>query len=185
MSDDEIVAALQARIADGRRNDYPSRWSVFDCATVADVEAAEQIIGYPLPMLLRHIYLKVANGGIGPFGGIDGLPPHGYESDGSMLVDYDTWYTVELDPDDSPPPPRGVIFLCNYGCAMWAMVDCWQPHGQMWWWAQGERDRYKVTLAEWLTGWLTDGRNVIHDAEIDRDGESWHWPDTHRESNDE
>jgi hypothetical protein len=175
MSDDEIIAALQARVADGRRANHVSGEAPA-CATSAHIGAAEKIIGFPLPPLLRRIYLEVANGGVGPFGGIEGLPPDGYTSDGDMLEGYDEWYTVELGPNEPPPPPRGVIFLCDFGCAMWAMLDCRHPQGQMWWRAEGEQDRYKVTLAEWLSGWLEDGRDVLDGAEIDADGESWHYP---------
>jgi hypothetical protein len=42
-------------------------------ATQAAVSEAEEIIGLPLPRLLRRLYLEVANGGFGPRSGILGV----------------------------------------------------------------------------------------------------------------
>jgi hypothetical protein len=131
MSDDEIIAALRARVADSRPTDLSNYSPRLDHATADDVEAAEQVIGYPLPPLLRRIYLEVANGGIGPFGGIDGLPTLADTSYVSTLNAYEDWYAVDLEPDEPPPLPRGVMVLCDFGCAMAAMIDFRTPDGAM------------------------------------------------------
>ena len=44
------------------------------------MRAAERVIGFPLPPLLRRIYGEIANGGVGPFLGVEGLPG-GYSSE--------------------------------------------------------------------------------------------------------
>lgn len=180
LSDDEIIVALQRRVAAGLPADPD--WPFVDAADPAkpaDLDAAEKIIGYPLPPLLRRIYLEVANGGVGPFSGIDGMPPDGYTSNGDMLEGYENWHSVEVGPDEPTPPPRGVIFLCDYGCAMWALIDCRNPDGRMWWSEEGERDKLTVTLAQWLTAWLADSnRNILTDPDVTvADDESWHYPD--------
>jgi hypothetical protein len=177
MTDDEIIAALRERVAAGRPTDSP--WTrAHNRAEPTDLKAAEKIIGYPLPPLLRRIYLEVANGGVGPFSGIEGVQPHGYMSDGDMLAGYENWHSIELEPDEPPPPPRGVIFLCDYGCAMWTLIDCRHPDGRMWWWEEGERDKLTITLAQWLTAWLSDGsRNILLDPGATIANDSWHRPD--------
>jgi len=59
MTDDEIISAarVQQRLT-GRIRPEP--------ASLEQVEEAELKIGYPLPPLLRRLYLEVANGGFGP-----------------------------------------------------------------------------------------------------------------------
>lgn len=50
-------------------------------ATVAEVEAAEAVLGHPLPALLRRILLEVANGGFGPGYGLLGVGAGGWTDD--------------------------------------------------------------------------------------------------------
>lgn len=60
--------ALCKRIRDRSlhaRRDYPP-------ATEEQLQATETAIGHPLPLFLRMLYKRVANGGIGPYGGIFG-----------------------------------------------------------------------------------------------------------------
>ncbi len=85
-----------------------------------------------LPPLLRRVYLEVANGGVGPFVGIEGRPPDGYSSDGgdSEFTHYHSSQQGEW-PADLPRIPPKVLLLCDYGCAMWALLDCRHPEGRM------------------------------------------------------
>ena len=125
MTDDGIIQALRLRVAQGRPTDQS--WAPKSApATTAAVDEAEQVIGYPPPPLLRRVYLEVANGGVGPSGGIEGLPG-GYARGGDMFANYVSYRTAELDPGDPPAPPNGLLFICDYGCAAWALVDCRQP----------------------------------------------------------
>ncbi len=43
-------------------------------ATPAQIEAAEERLGIALPALLREIYLTVGASGVGPGGGLHGVP---------------------------------------------------------------------------------------------------------------
>jgi hypothetical protein len=155
MTEDEIVDAVRARISAGRPSDLPDGMPVPAPASDEDIAEAEQIIGYPLPPLLRRLYREVANGGFGPFGGVEGLRD-GYVGEGpGMLHEYVTWRNLPQEPDAPPAPPPGVLFFCDFGCAMWALLDCRHPEGQMWWWDAGDRHKLKLTLAQWFTAWLS------------------------------
>jgi len=57
VTDDEVVEALQIV---ARAGTLPPP------ATPEAVAAAEEVIGFPLPPLLRRLYVEVANGGFGP-----------------------------------------------------------------------------------------------------------------------
>jgi hypothetical protein len=46
------------------------------------------------------------------------------------------------------------VFFCDFGCAMWALLDCRHPQRQMWWWAEGDRHKLHLTLPEWFAAWL-------------------------------
>ena len=71
MTDEEILAAIKARVRAGRPRDDDAgeRSGVPAPARPGQVEEAERIIGFPVPPLLRRLYLEVANGGVGPGGG--------------------------------------------------------------------------------------------------------------------
>jgi hypothetical protein len=57
----------------------------------------------------------------------------------------------------------GVLFLCDFGCAVWALLDSRHPQGQMWWWQVGNRHKLDLTFPAWLTAWLC-GRGRNHNA---------------------
>jgi SMI1 / KNR4 family (SUKH-1) len=162
VTEDDIIEALRARVAVGRPADFQQ--APTQVASPTDLEDVEAALGFALPPLLRRIYLEVANGGVGPFGGIEGLPPDGIVSDaGNLVDDYHAGQTEEW-PRGEPPIPPKVMMLCDFGCAMWAMLDCRHPDGRMWWWAQGSRYKLDITLREWFSAWLTDGSNILATA---------------------
>ena len=119
-----------------------------------DVAEAEEIIGYALPPLLRRIYLEVANGGVGPFIGIDGVRG-GHASNGTGMLDmYQDYLSADLADDEPPAPPPGVVFLCDWGCANWSLLDCREPEGRMWSWEEGDRCPQDLTFTAWLELWI-------------------------------
>ncbi|MEV8561606.1 SMI1/KNR4 family protein [Streptomyces sp. NPDC051917] len=178
MTDDEVLAAVEARVQTGRPTDLRDRLFTPAPASAEALAEAERIIGYPLPPLLRRLYTEVANGGFGPFGGIEGLR-NGYTSDGpSMLEMYLQYDEPDPEPEAPPAPPHGVLLFCDHGCAMWSLLDCRQTEGQMWWWDQGERHKCDLTLREWLGMWL-EGKlehGIPGDLALE-DDESWYWPE--------
>ncbi|MEU0965040.1 SMI1/KNR4 family protein [Streptomyces sp. NPDC005917] len=151
MTDDEVFEAVRARVLEGRPTSLPKRPTAPAPASQAAVDKVERVVGYPLPPLLRRLYMEVADGGFGPFGGIVGT------TDEEVLEGYVEYLEGELDVDEPPSPPRGVFFFCDFGCAMWALLDCRHPEGQMWWWEEGDRHKLDLTFPQWLEAWL-DGR---------------------------
>ncbi len=141
-------------------------------ATNKEVRAAERAIGWELPELLREIYLKVANGGLGPEYGIVGMVT-GFKLDGCSL---ESCYQEMREHEQQNPVwrwPEGLLPVANYGCGMWSCVDCtykrlpmflWDPNNldpdvedaeaRLNWgnafWDQG------VSLKKWLEDWLAE-----------------------------
>lgn len=155
MSDDDVIDLLRQRIAAGRATDRGATVPPPPASPEA-LARAEDVVGLPLPPLLRRIYAEVANGGVGPFHGINGLDG-GHVTDTPMLRVYMEDLTADLEPDDPPPLPPGVLFLCDFGCAMAALLDLRNPRGQMWWWSEGDRYKLDLTFDAWVRLWL-DGR---------------------------
>jgi hypothetical protein len=132
-------------------------------ATADAVQAVEEAIGCPLPPLLRRLFLQVACGGFGPgHGGILG-PPAGqarYNGNWKDLVDAHGASGSGSGPDSSVP--RHMLWLYDWGCAIWSLLDCSVPGGVMWVWdpnGVGEPSDKSlfcqgISLTEWLAAWL-------------------------------
>ena len=116
MNDDEIIAAVRAG-----SGILPAP------ASPAAVAEAEQIIGYPLPTLLRRLYLEVANGEFGPGENVLGI--QGARGDRQWTDIIDVYQAFGSNPDDPPPPC--LVWLHDWGCAIWSLVDCRDPSGPM------------------------------------------------------
>lgn len=151
MTDDEIFQAIRQRVEQGRSTDLDPALPPPAPVSEQDVQRAEAAIGYPLPPLARRIYLELADGGVGPFGGIEGI----IDGEFPLGESTDEPPGPSDDPDEPPAPPRGVVMFCDFGCAMWALLDCRHPQGQMWWSEEGERHKLHLTLPEWFAAWLT------------------------------
>jgi hypothetical protein len=172
MTEDEIFNAIRTRVEAGHPTDMPSSVPLPPPAPDEVIREAESVIGYPLPPLLRRIYRELADGGIGPFGGIEGLE-NGF-SNLPMIDGYLEWLAAEVEPGERPPPPRGVVVFCDFGCAMWALLDCRHPRGQMWWSDQDERCKLHLTLPEWFNAWLVgDSYDVWARPALRLGPESW------------
>ena len=117
--DSNLIQRLKARA--GTRGDATS--NPVPPATPKALQAAERALGFPLPKLLRAIYSTVANGGFGPEYGIVGTRG-GFQLNRHSL---ESWYRELLQLDKDNPlwrwPPR-LLPLADYGCGMWACVDC-------------------------------------------------------------
>ncbi|MBN1605579.1 MAG: hypothetical protein JW940_03045, partial [Polyangiaceae bacterium] len=123
------------------------------------VDDAEHELGYPLPPLLRRLYLEVANGGFGPGYGILGLRGgHGVAPTGTAIDLYRRFREGEQ------PPPASLFPVCDWGCAIASFVDCSDSGAAMWGFDPNLVDdnahalfRQEMGLAEWLQLWI-EGR---------------------------
>lgn len=133
-------------------------------ASFRQVENEERRLGFPLPDLLRGIYLRVANGGFGPGYGVMGVEG-GFTDDLGHTVGtlYEKW--CERDPADPAWmwPVRHIPF-CHWGCGVYSVVDCTRPENPVYFADPGAKDEgapmgtivrpHKPSLAVWLQGWL-------------------------------
>lgn len=99
-----------------------------------------------MPPLLRRLYREIADGGFGPFNGVYSVA--------ALVAENPPGLYVAPGPAGRPGLPGGVLFFCDFGCAMWALLDCRHPLGRMWWWDQGARYKLDLTLPEWFGAWL-------------------------------
>jgi hypothetical protein len=172
MTDDEILDALRTRIAQGRPTDSAGSGSAAPPVSAKLIVESERRLGFALPPLLRRVYGEVANGGVGPFHGIQGL---GAEGDMVEIhVESQSARHEPAEPEEPPAPPAGVLFFCDFGCAQWTLVDCRRQGGQMWWWEEGDRWKLDLSLREWLCAWLEGRLDTVMDSPVLRlADESW------------
>jgi len=158
---DALIERLKERI----QNKELTPATIPPPATLAEVEAAERVLGFNFPTLLRRIYLEVANGGFGPDYGLLGVPPDGTTDDqgGTILSLYGT---LPLNNPDIPYEgeddyeflewPEKLLPICHYGCAIYACFDCEGEDGAIVIWEGGLLDSLPEanSLQEWLENWL-------------------------------
>lgn len=127
----------------------------------AQVEAAEQRLGVALPALLREIYLTVAAGGIGPGGGLHGIPEALLPGRLYPLCDWGTGIASALDittPDApvvrvDPNMPKADVSVripaaLHFDRAAAVKAACWVE---------------SPSFEQWLTDWL-DGQPLFYAA---------------------
>ncbi|MBF9070730.1 SMI1/KNR4 family protein [Streptacidiphilus fuscans] len=117
---------------------------------IADVESQ---LGFGLPQLLSLLYRDVANGGFGPEYTLLPLTGEGRtvlsEYGGLRAASFECW-------------PHGVLPILDWGCGMYAAVDCLDPAaGVLLFEPNAGPDDWaeawfldSLSLAVWLTAWL-------------------------------
>jgi len=168
-----LIKRILARVAGNRPNDEPGMWlAVQPPVGTADLKAAEKQLGFPLPDLLRQLYLEVGNGGFGPVFGLVPLsrqslgddPP--VEAEVDLVTDY---LRIQQCYADAPQHwPRGLVPTFYCGATVLEFVDC--NTGRMTWFDEGTegladllndpaRWPPRLTLEDRLKAWLS-GRRV-------------------------
>lgn len=142
-----------------------------------EVGEAERALGFVLPPVLRGLYRSVANGGFGPEYCL--LPLIGAER--CAVGEYEAFRT-----GSSACWPRGVLPILDWGCGMYAAVDClvpgapvllFEPNAVGDDWADAWF-KDSPTLARWLLSWL-DGTGWWEEDDV-TDEEAVYlgpWPD--------
>ena len=90
-------------------------------APLTAVIEAEDLIGAPLPSLLRRLYLEIGNGGFGPGHGVLGLAG-GYPDDTKRTA---------TDIHRQRVFPETLLAICDWGCAIYSLVEP-GAEGRMW-----------------------------------------------------
>lgn len=126
------------------------------------VEMAQRDFGYPLPSLLRRLYLEVGNGGFGPGYGILSLP---------IGEEHKAWRSL----------PPSLFPVCDWDCGISSFVDCADAEARMWGWDPNPAPhddldkalfREDVTLCQWLARWVS---GELYQPVLVQDPESGAW----------
>ncbi|MER6578024.1 SMI1/KNR4 family protein [Nonomuraea sp. NPDC001023] len=149
-------------------------------ATAEEVAQAERILGFRLPPVLTRLYREVANGGFGPDYQL--LPLAG---EGRTAVTEYREVRETSGPGGDAHWPADVLPVLDWGCGMYAAVDCRSPEGAVllfepngigddWhhaWYVDSE------SLTDWLETWLSETGWYEEDADedADEDGEMRPW----------
>lgn len=153
--------------------------------SAAELAKSEQRLGFRLHPLLAALYRKVGNGGFGPADSV--LPLSGGPSS-EWETSVVQGYLDEIPPEGSDTWwlwPKGVVPILDWGCAMFACVDCRSDAGTVLLFepnAISGQDVSKAwfvdadSLAEWLETWL-DGRGWYEEDAIDQDFDMAPWAD--------
>ncbi|MFG3383573.1 SMI1/KNR4 family protein [Streptomyces sp. NPDC047999] len=107
---------LLARVAD-RAQAGPT--ALPPAVSAADLAAAETALGFALPPLLAALYREVANGGFGPEYTL--LPLVGPAR--TVVSAYHAERSASAG-EEAPFWPEGVVPVLDWGCGMYAAVDC-------------------------------------------------------------
>jgi hypothetical protein len=162
-SDNEVLAAIAERI--GRRRHLGVAISAGapppPCSPEL-VSAAEREIGYKLPLLLCRIYTEVANGGVGPSLGLNGLTG-GWEGDGgTALAQYRVWRS-RLGAGHFGIWSAAFFPVWDRGDGEFEAIDCGDPEAALYEWAGSTDEPLTVanalrktgrTFRSRLVGWL-------------------------------
>ncbi|QEV19604.1 SMI1/KNR4 family protein [Streptomyces alboniger] len=167
---------LLARVAAEARATRPWGWDVLPAPVDADTLArAEAALGFRLPPLLAALYTRIGDGGFGPEYGL--LPLLENKSSGGEPAVVEKYLAMRHADDWGWP--EGVLPISQWGCGMYACVDCrtdsaqvllFEPNG-------GDPDHAwfidSPSLTAWLTAWL-DGTGWYEEDNQGLELPSWH-----------
>ncbi|MFD0559593.1 SMI1/KNR4 family protein SUKH-1 [Stackebrandtia endophytica] len=148
--------------------------------TASTIEIAEAELGFKLPPLLVRLYSEVGDGQFGPEYTLMPMV------DGAAQTIVGDYHGVMANRDDSGFAwPAGVIPILDWGCGMYAAVDCtvdsapvrlYEPNGLSS--GSGWHEAWftdTATLDEWLEAWLSGAAWFSEDADPDQVHEPAPW----------
>lgn len=127
--------------------------------SAAEVAAAEEALGFKLPPLLARLYQEIADGGFGPDYQLFPL-----NAGQRTVVSAYQAERAESSDGGAPHWPTGVVPILDWGCGMYAVVDCqserapvllFEPNGFDGDWTKAWFVD-AASLEDWLESWLTD-----------------------------
>jgi len=151
VTEQELLAAIRFRICDTKSRIDASTVPappLFATAPVEAIHAAEAALGFGLPLLLRRLYLSVANGGFGPGGGILGVGGGYTDLDGKTLT---TLYLALR----SQRWPQEILPFCDLGDAAWCCLDRRSGDDHIMIMSSGDLTRTSFTLFSWVEAWVS------------------------------
>ena len=176
----DLGAGVRSLGRDGQP--VPSPFVARPVATEAAIAAAEATLGFPLPALLKRLYLEVGNGDFGQGCGLLGVPSG---APGETQETALSLYQEQRDAADEPraaeeaaiPPmawPERLLPICDWGCAIYSAIDCGKPEAPVRRYDPNALDEHAETpeatdamvllperesLGAWLQAWL-DGEDL-------------------------
>ena len=138
-------------------------------ATEDAIKSAEASIGAAFPDLLRMVYKKVANGGIGPGYQILGVAGGHLSDEGDTISEL----YLELSGSDEHDPlwvwPQGIVPFCHWGSSVYSCFDATKDHSPVVWFDPNSRNMgepmeqqfkpHRESLESWFQAWL-DGEDL-------------------------
>jgi hypothetical protein len=123
------------------------------CIGEQEIAQAESVLGFTLPPVLNGLYRQVANGGFGPEYHLLPLTGNGR----TVVAEYGPLRTTS-----GAYWPCGVLPILDWGCGMYAAVDCLHPDAPVLLFEPnaGPADWANAwfldspSLAQWLSSWL-------------------------------
>ncbi len=137
--------------------------------TDAEIDDAEQWLGLVLHPLLCRLYCEVANGGFGPDYTL--LPLSGAKN---SLVEQYLALTAEWE-DGKRVWPLGVVPILDWGCGMYAAVDCAAAAGTVLLFEPN------AGPANWAEAWFVDAWGLANWLETWLAGTGWYRQDVDKE----
>ena len=120
----DLVALVQQRVLAASAEPTGFVADAEEPIDVPELELAESSLGFPLPQLLKRLYLEIANGGFGPGYGLMGLVSGFRDDCGDTALES---YELRVEPDPAEPGwnwPAGLLPICTWGCAIYSCIDC-------------------------------------------------------------
>jgi hypothetical protein len=147
----KLAADAMLPVEEFRRLGFTPR-ALFPAASKGDVAKAEADLGFPLPQLLKRIYMEISNGIAGFSYDIIGLTG-GYESHCGSLVD--TYMVFKSDgKSENKEWKTGLLPYCHWGCNIFSCVDCTDSANPIFTYEDSGVWAQRYTLPEFFEMWL-------------------------------
>jgi hypothetical protein len=122
--DEAIVAAIRRRLQAKITAMGGASSSGLGPGDSVEITNDEKRLGFPLPPLMKRIYVEIANGGFGPGYGLIGLTNGVPDDTGNTAPDiYGQLRGANRD-DPNWRWPQALLPICHWGCAILSCVDC-------------------------------------------------------------